>query len=234
MLEFKGFPEEAIRFYEEIQFNNNKPWWDEQKPGFKKNVQTPAQQFVTTLGDRLRGIRPGLSFDTRLNGSGSIMRPYRDTRFSKDKTPYKTNLAMVWWEGDGKKTEVPCFYFHMSAESVWMGGGLYMFPKEVLDRYRRAVDHERLGPELEEAIAQLKENGFTPNGDMYKKVPRGYDKDHPRAELLKMKGMTSGGGQISNKTLMSPDLVDVCFEVCLGLMPMHDWLVKMMDLPETE
>ena len=95
MLIFPGFPDDAPAFYREVAENNNKVWFEANKPRFKNNVQKPAQLFVEIFGNRLRELVDGMQYDTRLTGSGSIFRIYRDTRFSKDKTPYKTNLAIA-------------------------------------------------------------------------------------------------------------------------------------------
>lgn len=214
-----------MAFFDEIVANNNKEWFAAQKSIFQTKVQQPAQQFVQALGARLESVVPEIQYDTRLNGSGSIMRIYRDTRFSADKTPYKTNLGILWWEGDGKKMENPGFYFHLDAESAWMGGGLYYFPD--VAQYRTAVADEKLGPALTEVAAQMAANGMPVGGDKTKRVPRGFNNDHPRAELLKFKGMTAVSPPISRQVLASPDLVDICFEYCQSLLPLHQWLVRM-------
>ena len=227
--EFNGFPQEALTFFDRIRENNNKQWFEENKPLFKEKVQAPAQEFVVALGERLATIAPSIRYDTKLTGSGSIMRIYRDVRFSKDKSPYTTNMGIVWWEGEGKKMLNPSFYFHMAHDDTWLGGGLYHFPD--LDQYRRAVDDDVLGNRLVEVSEQMASVGHSLNGDMYKRVPRGYDPDHPRAELLKMKGMTCGFSKISDDVVMSPSLVDVCFDYCQQLLPMHQWLVAMQNMP---
>lgn len=100
---FSGFPEEGIQFLADLDVNNNRDWFQANKKLFQERLQIPAQQFVAALGVRLLKISAGIRYDTRTNGSGSLMRIYRDTRFSKDKTPYKTNISMAFWEGPGKK-----------------------------------------------------------------------------------------------------------------------------------
>lgn len=125
---FNGFPEAGLQFLADLRDNNDRAWFNPRKAQFKRDLQTHAIAFVEALGARLQSISPGINFDTRTNGAGSLMRIYRDTRFSNDKTPYKTNIGIVFWEGAGKKTEVPGFYFHLSPDETWIGGGLYIFP----------------------------------------------------------------------------------------------------------
>ncbi|MEM8535333.1 MAG: DUF2461 domain-containing protein [Chloroflexota bacterium] len=228
MTTFQGFPSEARTFFGDIRENNNKEWFEQQKPRFKTLVQQPAQELVVALGEQLQGFVPGIQYDTQLNGSGSIMRIYRDTRFSKDKSPYKTNLGIVWWEGSGKKMEEPCFYFNLDAEGAWAAGGLYMFPKHILEPYRNAVVDDRLGPALETAIAEMWANGVSVEGAQYRTVPRGFDKTHPRAELLKYQGMISSPRLIPEEVWTSSTLVDVCVEYFRSILPLHQWLVRMV------
>ena len=223
---FDGFPKDALAFLTEVADNNNKAWFDANKPRFKSQVQAPSQAMVVALGEQLDAVIPNIRYDTKLTGSGSIMRIYRDTRFSKDKTPYKTNVGIVWWQGEGKKLVNPGFYFHLSPGDTWMGGGLYHFPD--LDRFRVAVHDDVMGSELEAALAEMAQVGVTPTGDRYKRVPRGYDADHPRAELLKLKGLVCSSGQISPEVVNSAELINVCFDFCMKMMPLHKWLVKMM------
>jgi len=110
---FNGFPRELIQFYQGLSRNNDKSWFNEHKDIYARHVIAPAQDFVVSMGERLRMLSPGIVADTRANGAGSIFRIYRDLRFSKDKRPYKTFLGIFFWEGSGKKMENPGFYFHM-------------------------------------------------------------------------------------------------------------------------
>jgi len=226
MTQFQGFPSEAFQFFIEIVHNNNKKWFEEHKPDFKKYVQLPAQQFVEALGERLETLAPDIRHDTKLNGSGSIMRIYRDVRFSKDKTPYKTNLGISWWEGSGKKMEEPGYFFHLDRDGAWFAGGMYAFSKEVMAAYRKAVD-DKQGATLEKAVARAELAGLEISGiGKYSRVPRDFNKEHPRAELLKRKGIVAVSAGIPPEVVMTPELVDVCFEHAKAILPLHQWLVS--------
>ena len=136
---FAGFPDEGLTFLAELADHNNREWFEAHKDTYRNNLMTPAQAFVAALGQRLQMILPGIQHDTRLNGAGSLMRIYRDIRFSKDKTPYETHVSMVFWEGKGKKTEKLGVYFRLSAAGASMGAGHHMFPKSLLTAYRDAI-----------------------------------------------------------------------------------------------
>src|ERR1700754_1232645 len=96
ILTFTGFPIQGVTFLRDLRDNNNKAWFEEHKPTYLEVVQQPAIALVASLGQQLQSKFPDIEYDTRTNGSGSLLRPYRDTRFSADKTPYKTNVAMIF------------------------------------------------------------------------------------------------------------------------------------------
>jgi uncharacterized protein (TIGR02453 family) len=178
---------------------------------------------------RLRKLSPGVQAIPKVNGS--LFRINRDTRFSKDKSPYKTNLGIFFWEGERKKMECSGYYFHLEPNALMLGVGMYMFPKELLTVYRDAVVDKKLGPALKRAVNKLPCDLFTGKGcamkiDAYKKVPAGYDPDHPMAEFLKLKGLHTGVETKIPKELYSDALLDYCYEQYKQLAPLHRWLVK--------
>jgi uncharacterized protein (TIGR02453 family) len=226
---FDGFSPDGLAFLLELEENNNKAWFEANKPRYQDGIVAHAPAFVAALGERLQeGISPAITYDTRTNGAGSMMRIYRDVRFSKDKTPYKTNAAFIFWEGPRKKMENPSFGFQFGTFGAGLYGGVFGFSKEMLEKYRKAVVDERLGPQLVDAIAQVTATGeYALEGDKYKRVPSGFDPDHPRAELLLYKGLHAMAPQFDVAIVTTPDLVDVCYERCLQMAPIQQWLVQM-------
>ncbi|NIM92866.1 MAG: TIGR02453 family protein [Anaerolineales bacterium] len=224
--QFQGFPEQAMTFFAELKNNNDREWFNERKEVYQKEILAPAQDFVVALGDRLKLLSAGIEYDTRTNGRGSIMRIYRDIRFSKDKSPYKTNLGIMFWEGKRKKTENPGYFFHMDDSGAILYAGLYQFPKVYMNAYRNAVIDEELGNELETLINEMTRNGeYKVGGEHYKRVPRGYDAQHPRGQLLRHNGLWSESPKIDAGIVANPDLVDVCFDHASMMLPLHRWLV---------
>jgi uncharacterized protein (TIGR02453 family) len=156
-----------------------------------------------------------------------MMRIYRDTRFSKDKTPYKTNMAFAFWEGPRKKMENPSFGLQFGTWGAGLYGGVWGFPKDMLEKYRAAVLDDRRGPALERIIAALQATGeYEIGGDQYKRVPREFDPEHPRAALLKYKGLHASSPQFDVEIVTTPELVNVCAQHCLAMAPLQQWLVK--------
>lgn len=228
MKEFQGFPEEGLSFLTSLERNNNRDWFNERKEIFQNKVQKPTQDFILTLGQRLHSLLPRLVFDTRLDGRGSIMRIYRDIRFSKDKSPYKTYLGITLWEGQFKKDSISGFFIRIEPNEVQVYAGKHMFDKSGLQAYRRAVLDEELGSELVKTIDSVSNvEGYEVGGLHYKRVPLGYEKDHERRDLLRHNGLWVRATRIEPKVLKSPELVDVCFEHCAQMTPIHWWLVKL-------
>jgi uncharacterized protein (TIGR02453 family) len=166
---FRGWPGEALDFYEGLTADNSKTYWNDHKTVYETAVRAPAVDLLAELEPEF--------------GPGKIFRPYRDVRFSADKSPYKNHLG-VWLESGG--------YLQLSADGLAVGGGLYEMTPEQLDRYRRAVADGRTGVELIGLIAAIEKTGAQVHGrHTLKTVPRGYPKDHPRLELLRHKGLVT-------------------------------------------
>ena len=228
---FSGFSEGTVLFYRQLAAHNTKEWFDDHRKEFESFVMEPARAFVVDVGERLRAIAPGIIADPRVNKS--LFRINRDTRFSKDKTPYKKHLAIWFWEGAKKRMECSGFYFHLEPDRLMLGAGIYMFEKTALEEYRRSVVHPVHGPKLAQAIeglqGKVKGNGgcgLYP-GERYKRVPRGYDPDHERAELLLNKGLVAGDDGTIPQDLFSPALLDYCMVRYEKMLPLHRWLVEM-------
>lgn len=222
---FKGFPKETIQFFNTLEANNNKTWFNTHKPDFEDCVMSPARAFVVAMGERLRELSPGIVADPRVNKS--IFRIYRDVRFSKDKTPYKTNLGLWFWTGAGHKFENPGYYFHMDAENLMLAVGIHTFVKPLLKAYRDAVVDEQLGEILAQAVKNVAQAGYNVGEKTYKRTPRGYDPEHPNAALLLHGGLTAGINLGLPEQLHSSALIDFSFEHFRNLTPIVEWLQMM-------
>ncbi|GJM37728.1 MAG: TIGR02453 family protein [Acidimicrobiales bacterium] len=163
---FTGWPVEAIEFFERLEDDNTKAFWNEQKHVYEDAVKAPMVALLADLEKRF--------------GEGKVFRPYRDVRFSKDKTPYKTNIAARMAGGP---------YISLSADGFGVGTGYYMMAKDQLASFRAAVDDDTTGRQLERTIVKVTGAGIdVTSHDAVKTAPRGYSADHPRIELLRMKG----------------------------------------------
>jgi uncharacterized protein (TIGR02453 family) len=224
---FHGFPEEGLQFLEDLKQNNNREWFQAHKELHTEYVLRPAQEFVVALGEGLQSVSDGIAYGNQANGTGSILRIYRDLRFTKDKTPYKTHVGLFFWEGRRKKMENPGYYLHIEPSGGTLYAGMYRFTKTFREAYRDAVVDDKLGRDLERSLAAVKGAGaYRIEGDRYKRVPRGYDAEHERVGLLLYKNLYVEAPAIEARVLKRSDLVDVCLEHCRSMAPVHRWMVR--------
>lgn len=218
------FPFSAEEFLRKLSKNNNKEWFEKHRDEFELKLRVPAIDFVQSMGEKLRTIVPAIVADPRTDKS--IFRLHRDTRFSKDKNPYKTNLGILFWEGERKRMECPGFYFHLEPGKVMLGAGIYMFAKDQIKVFRDAAADDKTGKELHTILKKLEKKGY-PNGTKhYKKVPRGYDPQNPQAHLLLHNGLHTykefGLDEITGKK----DLEKFVFSHFKEQLPLHLWLME--------
>lgn len=226
---FPGFPAETQAFLRELRQNNTREWFAANKARYDEMVKAPAVAWVAAVGERLKQLDAELVVDLRTNGSGCLMRQARDTRFSKDKSPYKVNIAMLWWHGSGKKMQRPAFGMEITPDDAGLVAGMFHFPKPMLAAYRQAVLDEELGEKLLAAAHSVRAHGYAISGQHYKTTPRGFDKQHPRADWLKYNSFHAGEHNISADIITSPRLIDVCMDQFAKLAPLHHWLVAVQE-----
>jgi uncharacterized protein (TIGR02453 family) len=200
---FKGFPREAVDFLAKLEANNDRVWFNAHKADYERACKEPMQQLLDDLDQKFGA------------GGSKLYRIHRDVRFSKDKTPYKTFQAAHFAAG----------YLSLSADGLYVGTGAFMLDGPTLERYRQAVADDRTGAELVKTQAALKTKGYEVegHGDALKIVPRGYDKEHPRAELLKQKSVLVGKN-FTPAEVTSPKLVVAVTKVITDVKPLTNWL----------
>lgn len=222
---FRGFPQGLAAFLEELATHNEKAWFDAHRDDYESAYLGPGRSFVDALAERLDALRPA-GFTRPIEGS--LFRVFRDTRFSKDKTAYKTHLAAVFGEEGRAKGEGPGFFVHLDASNLMLGGGMHAFAPPVLATYRNAVVDPTLGARLREALAAVTASGsYEVWGSTYKRVPRGYDPDHQNAQLLLHSGLTAGISSAWPPEIHSAAFVDYCFERLGNLGPLMSWLAAL-------
>lgn len=186
---FTGFSEAALDFYDDLEMDNTKTFWEANKHVYAEAVATPFKALAAQLEGEF--------------GQAKIFRPYRDVRFAKDKTPYKTHQGMFVATGPATG-----YYLQLGADGVRVGAGYYEASATRLASLREAMVDQRRGKELEDVLAALTKAGWELGGDRLKTAPRGYDKDHPRIELLRHKSMTLGKKYGFDPVIHTPDLID--------------------------
>ncbi|MPQ96333.1 TIGR02453 family protein [Modestobacter sp. I12A-02628] len=170
---FTGFPDAGLVFYEGLEADNTRSYWTDHRAEYEAHVRAPLQALLDEVAPEF-------------GGDAKVFRPYRDVRFSNDKTPYKTHAgAVVHDSGSG----TGAWYVQVSAEGLLVAGGSWRLESDQVERYRRAVDSDVPGGALEQEVARLRGAGFTIEGDRLVRSPRGYPADHPRIDLLRHRSL---------------------------------------------
>ena len=203
---FAGFPEAALDFYDDLEMDNTKSFWEEHRATYNEAVAAPMKALMGAL-------EPDF-------GTAKVFRPYRDVRFAKDKTPYKTHqgayIALAPSTG---------YYVQIAASGVRVGVGFYEASSERLSAVRAAIDDDGHGSDLEKIVGELTDSGWTLGGDQVKTAPRGYDIDHPRIALLRHKSMTLGKDLGFAPVIHTPELVDEVRTHWREATPFLDWVM---------
>jgi uncharacterized protein (TIGR02453 family) len=202
-MSFKGWPVEAVEFYEGLEADNTKTYWQDHKALYEQRVKGPMEELLADLADAF--------------GPGRVFRPYRDVRFSKDKTPYKLSCAASLAGG----------YVSFSADGLFVGSGLYRPEPAQLERFRAAVDDEASGSDLESVVASLRRDGYDVGAhEALKTAPKGYPKDHPRIELLKQKGLVMSRFWPVGAWLGTKKAADRVVATLEAARPLNAWLAR--------
>ena len=202
---------------------NTKKWFEENRKIYEKNVLEPAQEFVMEMGERLKSISPKIVAIPKTDKS--IFRIYRDMRFSKDKTPYKTHLGIFFWEGPRKKLGNPGYYLQLDKSSILIAGGLYSLPNDIVKTYRDAISDSKKGKEIAKILKKITKNPSYQLGGMhYKRVPRGYDSENPNVDLLLHNGLYIYYEGPIPKEVYSRDFLDYSYGIFKDMLSLHNWL----------
>lgn len=226
---FPGLPIQLFEFLEELRLNNNREWFNANKETYRSYVVSPVIDFIEAMAPGLEKISDCYVADPRPNG-GSMFRIYRDTRFSKNKQPYKTNVGCQFRHSAGKDAHAPGFYVHLEPGQVFFGGGIWKPPGPALANIREAIS------EKHEHWTRITTNKkFTQRfgdiqGDRLKRPPKGYATDHPAIEDLKYKSFFVM--QEDDETLAtSPDFIKEVNKAFKTAAPFMEFLTSSQDLP---
>jgi uncharacterized protein (TIGR02453 family) len=199
----KHFTPDVFKFLKELEAHNEKAWWEVNKERYIETIREPALDFIEDFGDRLSAISPHFVADRRVNG-GSLMRPYRDMRFSSDKTPYKTNVGIQFRHEQGKDVHAPGFYIHLEPGECFLGVGLWRPEAKVARKIRERINDDPAGwGDAAHSRAFTSEWAIgDEDDDRLKRVPKEFDEDHPYPDDLRMKSFTAGK-RITQKAVTS-------------------------------
>jgi uncharacterized protein (TIGR02453 family) len=204
-MEFTGFPVAALDFYDDLEVDNTRSFWEQHKTTYAESVRAPMTALVAALEPEF--------------GEPKVFRPHRDVRFAKDKTPYKTHQGAFVAAGPSTG-----WYVEISARGTRCGAGFYDASGHRLVALRQAMAHDLHGPQLEKVLARLVDDGFEISGEQLKTSPRGYAADHPRIALLRHKTLFAGRRYGFDAADIGPELLERVRDDWRALRPLVEWV----------
>ena len=220
---FAGMPDEGLAFLEDLEERNTKAFFDANKPVFTSQVQAPFAALVEAAAARLRRSVPGI-------GTPKLFRIYRDLRFSKDKTPYKTSMSASIpsrGPGDDDRPGVDTgYYVNVGPAGLYTASGLYHPARPDLERVRAAIADPDTGPELEAILGKAAAKGLDPWLDPLQRAPKAWPPDHPRAHLLKSRSLVLNRQHERAPWLQTTELLDHLLADWKAMVPFNRWLER--------
>jgi uncharacterized protein (TIGR02453 family) len=222
------FDSQLFSFLADLRANNNRDWFEANRGRYEEHLLEPALAFIDAFGPRLEKISPHFRADARPTG-GSLFRIYRDTRFSKDKSPYKTNLGIHFRHELAKDAYAPSYYLHIGPGEVFAGGGIWHPATEAATRIREAIVAAPERWRRATRGAAFAER-FELGGDSLKRVPPWADADHPFADDLKRKDFYAWA-RLREEEVVAPGFVDEYARICRGVAPLMEFLCDALEVP---
>ena len=218
---------ELFIFLSELKENNNRDWFQDNKERYENDVKDPLLTFIAAFAERTPEISTSIMAIPRISG-GSLFRIYRDMRFSKDKTPYKTGAGLHFRHKRGKDVHAPGYYLHLEPGDVFAGCGIWKLNTETVTKIRTKIATH---PDQWLNIIQEKKfkKTFTMGGDSLKRPPKGFDPDHPLIEDLKRKDYLASI-VLNEKIVGEPDFLDYYVELCKTAAPFMEFLTRAVGL----
>jgi uncharacterized protein (TIGR02453 family) len=216
-----------FRFFRELKRNNDRDWFRENKSRYENDVKDPCLQFIADFAAPLRKISPHFRADPRPVG-GSLFRIHRDTRFSKDKTPYKTAAGIHFRHERAKDAHAPGFYLHLGPGEVFVGAGIWHPDGKALGRIRDAIVDDPAAWKRITGSRKLRD-GWDLAGDSLKRPPRGYDPEHPLVDDLRRKDFIVVAS-LTEKEACAPDFPERFATKCRDAAPLVRFVAQALEL----
>jgi uncharacterized protein (TIGR02453 family) len=219
---FAGFPREGLRFLSRLRKNNNRPWFRSHKDEYEQYVRFPMQCLIASLAETMESVTGEIEF----NPLRSMFRIYRDVRFSRNKSPYKTHVAAAFnLKGRKGPVEVPGFYLHIEPGGVFVGGGVYMPTSDQLKAFRKSIAEDPSA-----FLEVVRNRSFvraygTIQGEKLQRSPLGFPRDHPMTEYLRYKQFYVGT-DLEEKACLSPRFVKTVARLYTVGLPFVRWLAR--------
>jgi uncharacterized protein (TIGR02453 family) len=227
---FNGFPKQSLSFLAALRENNTKEWFEAHRNEYEKLILAPSRAFVVEMGEHLQALVPTINAVPKVNDS--LFRIFRDTRFSKEKTPLKTHIGFVFWQGRGRRMQSSGFYFHFTPDELFFAAGIRAFSRPMRDAYRSYLKDEEHRAELHAILTSLQAKGYRIPPAHYKRYPEGFTKESPHASLSLLDGLYAYTTCEPEPFLHSNALIDKAYLSYEEMFSLQQWVYAMSLLAE--
>ncbi len=229
-MSFTAFPRASLDFLARIRRNNTKEWFEAHRNEYEKFILEPSRSCTVELGEHLQALVPTVNAIPKVNGS--LFRIYRDLRFSKDKTPIKSRMGLIFWQGRGRRMQSSAFYLHFSPDELFVAVGIRGFSAEMLACYRAYIKVARHREALHAILETMRAQGFVIPPPQYKRLPRGFDASLNHEPLTRYDSMYVYT-VFSPKLIHAQELIPTLYATYEAMLPLQQWVYTMSTTCDT-
>ncbi len=224
-MQFENFSKESLAFLQSIRENNNKEWFEAHREEYETLIKTPCENFVKEMGEHLQVLVPTIKAIPKVNKS--LFRIYRDIRFSKDKTPIKSRIGIIFWQGNGKRMQSASFYLHFSPDELFFATGIRGFSKETRTAYRDYIKEDNHREALHKILENIKAKGYEIPKPKYKRLPKEFDEGMSHKSLALFDAMYAYKVTTPEIILDMEGFIDYAFKVYEDLFELQQWIYEL-------
>ena len=224
-MQFNGFSQKGTQFLKDLSQNNTKVWFEDHRHIWEDEIRTPTENFVEEMGETLQILVPSINYRAKTNKS--LFKIYRDVRFSKDKTPMKSKIGILFWQGLGSRMQSSCFYMHFDKDEYFIASGIRNFKQPLLKTFREYLKDENKRIELYNILEELKSKGYDFPEPKFKRLPRGCNKDDKYAHLYLYSAMYAYKSFLIDDTFYKFDIATRAFNIYDDMKDLQSWVYEM-------
>ena len=224
-MQFNGFKKEGIKFLQDLSCNNSKVWFETNRHIWEQTILEPNKAFIVDMGETLQIIVPTIKSLPKV--SGSLFKIYRDVRFSKDKTPMKSKIGLLFWQGLGHRMQSSSFYMHYTKDIYFIASGIRGFKPALLKTYRAYIKHEKHRDSLHSILEDLQAKAYSLPEPRYKRIPKEFEKDITHSYLTLFDAMFAFKEFDIDDVFYSVELLDRVFAIYEDMKDLQAWGYEM-------
>jgi uncharacterized protein (TIGR02453 family) len=224
-MSFQGFSKKGIKFLKDLSKNNTKVWFEDHRHIWEDEIQKQTKDYVQEMGETLQILVPSINFNPKV--SGSLFKIYRDVRFSKDKTPMKSKIGIIFWQGTSHRMQSSSFYMHFDKDEYFIATGIRNFKQPLLKTFREYLKDNKKREELHHIIEDLQTKGYLFPEAKFKRLPRGIAKEDSFLYLYFFGAMYAYQIFKIDKIFYSEEILNRVFKIYEDMLHLQQWVYEM-------